>query len=180
MNDPDVASVEVLVGRLGRAHGLRGEIAVDVRTDEPDRRFAPGSTFRTARGALTLTRHRWHGDRLLATFAELTDRTAAEEWRGVELRVDVSPTERPDDPEEFYDHQLVGLLVVDEAGAELGRVVEVLHLPGQDLLAVASDRPGVGGEVLLPFVSEIVPDVDLPGGRLVARPPTGLLTEEAD
>jgi len=180
MNDPDVASVEVLVGRLGRAHGLRGEVAVDVRTDEPERRFAPGAAFRTSRGVLTLTRHRWHGDRLLATFAELTDRTAAEEWRGVELKVDVSATDRPDDPEEFYDHQLVGLLVVDETGDELGRVTEVLHLPGQDLLAVATDRPGVDGEVLVPFVTEIVPEVDLAAGRLVARPPAGLLSGDAD
>jgi len=186
MNDPDVASVEVLVGRLGRPHGIRGEITVDVRTDEPERRFAPGTTFRTGRGPLTLTAHRWHGDRLLATFVELPDRSAAEEWRGVELRIDVSASERPDDPDEFYDHQLVGLLVVDADGAELGRVREVLHLPGQDVLAVAtakSDAAGGragAGEVLLPFVADIVPDVDLVTGTLVARPPIGLFGEEED
>lgn len=175
MSEQDTSTIELLVGKIGRAHGLRGELAIDVRTDEPDRRFASGTVFATARGKLTVTRSHWHGQRLLASFAEVPDRTEAEKLRGTELRVTVPLDERPDDPEEFYDHQLVGLAVVDVEGTEIGQVAEVLHLPAQDVLTV---RLPVGREILLPFVADLVPTVDLDAGRVVAIPPPGLLDDD--
>ena len=114
---------EVVVGRIGKVHGLRGEVSVEPRTDEPDRRFADGAVLRTQtpRGtaphgadrptSLTVRTVRWHQSRLLVTFDEVADRTAAEALRGLTLVVDVDIAEEPDDPEEFYDHQLVGLAV---------------------------------------------------------------------
>jgi 16S rRNA processing protein RimM len=172
--------VEVVVGRIGRAHGIRGGVGVEVRTDEPDRRFAPGSVLRTepeSAGPLTVSLARWHGNRLLVTFDEVGDRSAAEALRGVSLLVDVDADERPDDPEEFYDRHLVGLVVHDLQGAVLGQVGEVVHLPAQDLLAVTL---GDGRQVLVPFVAAIVPEVDVAGGRLVVDPPAGLLDDVAD
>lgn len=166
--------VELLVGKIGRAHGLRGDVAIDVRTDEPDRRFADGVSFDTRCGRLELKSSHWHGQRLLATFVGVTDRTAAEALSGVELRVGVPAYERPDDPEEFYDHQLIGLAAVTDAGAALGEVSEVLHLPAQDVLVVRRE----GAEVLIPFVSKIVPAVDLEARQLVVVPPAGLLDEK--
>jgi 16S rRNA processing protein RimM len=159
------------VGRVGRAHGLRGEVVIEVRTDEPERRLAPGTTFAGPRGPLTITSTRWHGDRLLATFAETADRTQAESMRGIALRLDVPDDERPDDPEEFYDHQLVGLRARVEAGAEVGPVTDVLHLPSQDVLVLDVD----GREVLVPFVAEFVPAIDLDEGVVLLRPQPGLL-----
>ncbi len=165
------ASIELMVGKIGRAHGIRGDVTIEVRTDEPERRFAAGTTFDTARGELTLEASRWHGQRLLATFRGVTDRSAAEALRGTELLVDIPVGERPDNPEEFYDHQLIGLAAVTDDGEAVGEVSEVLHLPAQEVLVVRRN----GAEVLIPFVSEIVPTVDLDAGRLVVIPPSGLL-----
>jgi 16S rRNA processing protein RimM len=156
-------TVDVLVGRVGKAHGLRGDVVVDVRTDEPGRRFAVGTRFATPLGDLTVASTHWHGSRLLVRFDEIRDRDAAAALRGAELRTYVPANERPDDPEEFYDHQLVGLSVVDASGRRVGEVTEVLHLPAQDLLAVSRLD---GSDTLLPFVRELVPGVDLGGGRL--------------
>jgi 16S rRNA processing protein RimM len=156
-------TVDVLVGRVGKAHGLRGDVVVDVRTDEPARRFAAGTRFATPLGELTVASTHWHGSRLLVRFDEIDDRDAASELRGAELRTDVPADERPEDPEEFYDHQLVGLCVVDAAGRQVGEVTDVLHLPAQDVLAVARVD---GSDTLLPFVHELVPDVDLVRGRI--------------
>ncbi|MBA3266303.1 MAG: ribosome maturation factor RimM [Nocardioidaceae bacterium] len=169
----DSRPVEVLVGRIGRAHGVRGDVTIDVRTDEPERRFADGMTFDTPVGKLELQESRWHGQRLLATFVGVRDRNAAEALRGTELHVVIPVDERPDDPEEFYDHQLIGLSAVTDAGELVGEVGEVLHLPAQDLLVVRRN----GAEVLIPFVTEIVPTVDIDAGRLVVVPPSGLLDE---
>ena len=171
----------LVVGRIGKAHGLRGEVSVEPRTDEPDRRFAvgarlgveskrPGSLDATT---LTVARTRWHSGRLLVTFEEIADRNAAEDARGTMLVVPVDPHERPADPEEFYDHQLVGLAVVTTAGEPLGKLTEVVHGAAQDLLVVSSgDR-----EVLVPFVSELVPEVDLTAGRVVVDDRPGLFSE---
>ena len=116
-----MATVEVVVGRIGKAHGVRGEVSVEPRTDEPDRRFADGAVLgtRTPRGdaptgpdrpaVLTVSSSRWHQSRLLVTFAEADDRTAAEALRGLSLVTDVDESDTPADPDEFYDHQLVGL-----------------------------------------------------------------------
>jgi 16S rRNA processing protein RimM len=168
----------VVVGRIGRAHGVHGQVAVDVRTDEPDRRLAPGTALVTepeSVGPLTVRTGRVHSGRLLLTFDGVDDRTAAEALRGTLLLADVDPDERPgDDDDEWYDHQLVGLEAVLADGSVLGPVTAVLHLPGHDVLAVAAPD---GREVLVPFVAEIVPVVDVPGGRLQVVPPPGLLDD---
>jgi len=171
--------VEVVVGRIGRAHGVRGEVSVDVRTDEPERRFAPGAVLRTDGGvdrALTVLAARPHGARLLVTFTEVSDRTAAESLHGAALLAALAAGERPADPEEFYDHQLVGLVVRAEGQGVVGRVSDVLHLPSQDLLVVAMDD---GRESLVPFVAELVPSVDLGGGEVTVVDQPGLLADES-
>ena len=167
--------MRVVVGRIGRAHGIRGSVSVDVRTDDPDLRFATGAVLQTVpaeAGPLTVEDARWHSGRLLVDFAGFADRTAAEALRGVLLEVDVDPDEGTGDPDEFFDHQLVGLTVRLPSGAPVGVVREVVHLPGQELLAITRD--GDAGEVLVPFVSELVPQVDL-GTGVVIDPPPGLL-----
>ena len=130
----------VVVGRIGRPHGVRGEVTVEVRTDVPDIRFAPGSVLiadPATSGPLTVSGHRWHSGRLLVTIEGVRDRNAAEGLRGVVLSADVAADDIADDPEEYYDHQLRGLTAVDPTGAVLGVVEDVIHLPGQDLLAIA-------------------------------------------
>lgn len=157
-----------------RAHGVRGEVSVEVRTDDPDRRFAPGSVLRTEpdRGPLTVRSSRAHHGRLLVSFENVDDRNAAGELHGTQLVADVSDVQPPDDPNEFWVHELEGLKVVTREGAELGTIVDVLPLPGGDTLAV---RRSDGRELLIPFVAEFVPDVDITGGCVVVDPPPGLL-----
>ena len=166
-------SDRLVVGRIGRPHGVRGEVAVDVRTDAPEVRFAEGSRLATepeAAGPLTVERARWHSGRLLVRFAGVGDRDAAEELRGVWLVVDPGDIVASDDPDEFHDQELIGLRVVTVAGEEVGEVAEVRHT-GQDLLVIGRRD---GGEALVPFVAALVPEVDVPGGRLVIDPPPGL------
>ena len=167
--------MRLTVGRVARAHGVGGEVAVDVHTDDPDSRFAAGQAVETdpaERGPLTVERARWHSGRLLVRFAEVADRTAAEALRGTLLVADSSTSAAPADPDEFWDHDLVGLRAQTADGAELGVVTDVVHPPGPPLLAVR--RPD-GAELLVPFVRAIVPTVDLAAGRLVVTPPDGLL-----
>ncbi len=139
--------MELVVGRIGRPHGIRGEVTVEVRTDSPELRFAPGSTVRTdpaGVGPLTVESLHWHSGRLLLAFKGVGDRTGAEALRDVRLVIEVAEDERPEDDEEFYDHQLVGLHVHTVGGALVGTVAEVLHLPSQDVLAIrtpAGERP---------------------------------------
>jgi 16S rRNA processing protein RimM len=174
---------QLVVGRVGRPHGVRGETSVEVRTDEPEERFRAGARLgvRVPRAAaeerdpLTVTGVRWHQGRLLVHFAEVADRDAAEALRGCLLLVEVDPTARPSDPEEFYDHQLVGLRVQPVGGSMMGVVREVLHGGGQDLLVV---RRVDGREVMVPFVAALVPDVDLESGHLVVADRPGLLDPE--
>src|SRR4051794_16778868 len=119
--------IDVVVGRIGKPHGLRGEVTVDVRTDEPERRFAPGNTLgaepppgsSSSLRTLTVAAARWHQTVLLVTFEELTDRNVAEAARGIVLHASIPADESPEDPEEFYDHQLVDLAAYDEDGAPL-------------------------------------------------------------
>ena len=170
--------MQVVVGRIGRAHGVRGEVAVEVRTDEPDRRFAENAVLDTdpsARGPLTVVATRWHQGRLLVRFTGIDDRTQAETLRGTMLVVDVDEAERLTDPDEFYDHQLIGLNVVTTDGQAVGAVTDVLHLPAQDVLAI---ERADGVEVLVPFVADLVPRIDLDARviAVVARP--GLLDPE--
>ncbi len=177
--------IEVTVGRIGKPHGLRGELTVDVRTDEPERRFADGArlTARPPRGsasaltALTVLRTRTHQGTLLVTFDEIGDRDAAEAARGITLHVEVEADETPEDPEEYYDHQLVGLAAYDETGRELGTLTAVGHGAAQDLLTV---RTPEGRDALVPFVAALVPEVDLAGGRIVIADRPGLVTPFPD
>jgi 16S rRNA processing protein RimM len=170
-------TVEVLVGVVGRPHGVRGEVAIELRTDEPERRFAVGARLRIEDGdaVVVVTGRRLHGDRLLVRFGGLADRTAVEALRGVRLVADVPVDERPDDAEEFYDRQLIGLRVLDHAGIEVGTVAAVLHRPAQDLLEIDTDD----GARLVPFVSALVPTVDPAAGLLRLADVPGLLTDEA-
>jgi 16S rRNA processing protein RimM len=180
-----MSRTEVVVGRIGKPHGVRGEVSVELRTDEPDRRFAPGAVIRTMApqggephgpgrpDALTVRSTRWHQSRLLVAFEELGDRNEAEAARGLLLAVEVDPAELPEDPEEYYDHQLVGLVVVTSGGLSVGEVTGVVHGPAQDLLSV---RAGDGREILVPFVVQLVPEVDLDAGRVVVADTPGLLS----
>jgi 16S rRNA processing protein RimM len=168
--------MQVAVGQVARAHGIRGEVIVAVRTDEPEVRFAPGARLAAEppdRGPLTVCASRWHSGRLIVAFEGVSDRTAAEGLRGTLLVVDTEDIPSPADPDEFYDHQLIGLGVVTAAGESVGVVADVLHY-GQDLLVVRREAPSPA-EVLVPFVGAIVPDVDVAAGRVVIDPPPGLL-----
>ncbi len=168
-------TIEVVVGVVGRAHGIRGDVSIDVRTDEPERRFAPGQVIRVedSTRVLTVQQAREHSGRLLVRFAELPDRTAAEAARGLVLVADVDPAELPEDEDEYYDRQLVGLRVRTADGADVGTVTTVLHLPLQDTLEVET----AGGVRLIPFVTEVVPVVDLAAGEVRLADLPGLLQD---
>jgi len=194
--------MQLVVGRITRPHGVRGEVSVEVRTDDPDLRFAVGRVMATdpaAAGPLTVESVRWHSGRLLIRFAGIADRTQAEELRGTWLTLDSAEVGSTGDPDEFHDHELIGLAVVTTSGEPVGRVTDVRHF-GQDLLVIepaparspagpevgrgpggpalaARARPGngLGSELLVPFVAAIVPEVDVAAGRLVIDPPPGLL-----
>lgn len=165
----------VVIGRIGRAHGIRGELSIDIRTDEPERRFAPGSSLVCGSRRLTVTSSRHHSGRLLVVFDEVADRTAAEQLTGGLLQAEIDPTEIPDDPEEFYDHQLVDLEVRAADGTVVGTITSVLHLPEQDSLVIDAD----GRELLVPFVEALVPDVDVAEGFVRLADVDGLLDPEA-
>jgi 16S rRNA processing protein RimM len=177
--------VEVVVGRIGKPHGLRGHVTIDVRTDEPDRRFVPGAVLRAEPPAgsastlteLTVVTSRWHSSVLLVTFAEVPDRTAAEAARGIVLLASLRPDELPEDPDEYYDHQLVDLLAYDVDGALLGTIAGLVHGSAQDLLRVATPD---GREALVPFVKALVPEVDVAAGRVVIADRPGLVTPWPD
>jgi 16S rRNA processing protein RimM len=173
--------MQLVTGRITRPHGVRGEVIVEVRTDDPDLRFAAGSVVPTepaAAGPLTIERVRWHSGRLLVQFTGFSDRNVAEQLRGVLLLVDSAELEDTGDPDEFRDHQLIGLSVTTVDGEPVGTVADVLHY-GQDLLVVRGTGARAGAEVLVPFVAAIVPEVDVAAGRLTIDPPPGLLDPEA-
>jgi len=173
---PRPAEEEFQVGIVTKAHGLRGELAVEVRTDVPEERFAAGTVLLARRrGApdtrLTVESSRPHSGRLLVRFREAPDRTAAEELRGVQLLVGSADLTPPSDPDEFHVHQLAGLRAELGDGTVVGTVREVV-LGASDLLSIQREgRP----DALVPFVAEIVPVIDLAGGRVVVEPPDGLL-----
>ena len=177
--------MRIVVGRVGRPHGIRGEVVIGVRTDEPDLRFAVGATLDarsspdddipgddSAGQPLRVASVRWHSGQLLVAFAGITDRTAAAELTGSWLSVDSSQLPDIGDPDEFRDHELIGLSVRTCSGDHVGVVTSVLHY-GQDLLVVR--RPDGPGEYLVPFVKTIVPEVDVRAGVVVIDPPPGLL-----
>jgi 16S rRNA processing protein RimM len=193
--------MRVIVGRIGRPHGIRGEVVVGVRTDEPDLRFAVGAVLDAERtlspdtgaragqqaesagarraepggGKLTVATARWHSSQLLIGFAGITDRTTAGELTGTWLTVDSSQLPSSTDPDEFHDHELMGMSVRTVGGDAVGEVTDVLHY-GQDLLVIRRDPASNGAsDVMVPFVKAIVPDVDIKARVIVIDPPPGLI-----
>jgi 16S rRNA processing protein RimM len=163
----------IIVGVIGRAHGVRGEVAVELRTDEPERRFSPGQVLGEEGGSrlFTVQSVRDHSGRLLVKFAEVIDRASAETVRGMLLVATVEPEERPAESGEFYDRHLIGLTAATPDGVEVGIVESVLHLPAQDVLEIETTT----GIRLVPFVTALVPEVDLDAGRLTVVDLAGLL-----
>ena len=170
----------LLIARIGKPHGLNGEVTVQTHTDDPERRFVAGREFDTEAQpgtgvprVLTLCSARKHREVWLLGFAEIPDRTGAESLRGTRLFVETAELEatEDDDEEGWYEHDLVGLTVVDPAGAELGRVTGLVVGAVQDLLEV---RLTGGRDALVPFVEAIVTDVDTEAGRVVVDAPAGL------
>jgi 16S rRNA processing protein RimM len=170
--------VLVIVGRIGRAHGIKGEVGIIVRTDEPDRRFADGAELVTTTEpprTLTVESTRWHSGKLLAKFVGAPDRTAAELLRNLELQAEIGEDERPEETDEYYDRELIGLAVRTTDGVEAGEVIDVIHLPSQDLLEI---RRPAGNAVLVPLVEELVPEIDLDGKFVLVADRPGLLDPE--
>ncbi|RAV10372.1 ribosome maturation factor RimM [Mycolicibacterium sp. GF69] len=169
--------MDLVVGRVVKAHGVTGEVVVDVRTDDPEARFAPGTTLRgraakgTAERGYTIESVREHGGRLLVRLVGVTDRNDADALRGTLFVVDSQELPPIDDPDEYYDHQLEGLQVRTVGGDVIGTVAEVLHTAAGELLAVRSAER----EVLIPFVGAIVTSVSLPEQTIEIDPPEGLL-----
>jgi 16S rRNA processing protein RimM len=165
-----------------KAHGVTGELVVDIRTDDPELRFAPGSTLRLrAKGSdrrecsYTIDTVRPHGGRLLVRLSGVADRATADALRGSVFVIDSADLPPIDEDDTYYDHQLEGLRVQTTAGLELGTVTEVLHTAAGELLAVKrEDAP----ELLVPFVSAIVTAVSLENGVVEIDPPDGLLDLE--
>ena len=176
---PQGSKTQLRVGRLVKAHGLKGALKLELCTDDPDGRFVPGATFTLQvpesspwhGKPLTVREFRWMNSHPVAFFEGVEDRTAAEELVRAILWIDESGAS--DEEDAWYDHQLVGLDVVRD-GDVVGKIVRVDHLPAQDLLAV---RLSDEREVLVPFVKAIVPEVDLTAGRLTVTPPAGLLED---
>lgn len=172
--------MQLVVARIGRAHGIKGDVTVEVRTDEPELRLAPGAVLATdppSTGPLTIETGRVHSGRLLLRFEGVKDRSAAEALRNTLLIAEVDPEELPEEEDEYYDHQLMDLDVVTADGVEVGRITEISHLPSQDLFIV--ERPD-GSEVMIPFVEEIVAEIDLAEQKAVITPPPGLIDDRAE
>ncbi len=161
--------MRLLVGRIGRAHGILGEATIEVRTDEPDRRFAIGATVQTdSNGELKIISGRVHNGILLLGFDGITDRNSVEKLRNTLLYADVDINETNDDEDEYHVMQLIGCVGVLESGEAFGEITDVINLPGQDLLAIKT----VQGEQLIPFVHQLVPTVDIANKKVVVIPPT--------
>ena len=172
--------MELTVGRVVKAHGVTGEIVVEVRTDDPELRFAPGTVLR-AKGSDRGERNyvvdavRPHGHRLLLRLDGVADRDAADALRGCLFVIDSEDLPPIHEPDTYYDHQLEGLSVQTTTGREIGTVAEVLHTAAGELLAV---KRADGGELLVPFVSAIVTSVSLESRIVEIDPPEGLLELE--
>ena len=160
--------MRLLVGRIGRAHGILGEATIEVRSDEPDRRFGIGAKLQSdEHGELTITSGRVHNGILLLGFAGYTDRNQIEKLRNVLLYAEVDINEEREDDNDFHVLALIGCTAVLETGEVFGEVGDVINLPGQDLLAIETST----GETLIPFVRQLVPVVDIAGRRVVVIPP---------
>lgn len=180
---PRPGQTELRVGRLTKAHGLKGALKLELYTDEPEKRFVPGAVFTlqvpTASKwhgkTLELSELRWYNGHPVGFFVGVDDRTEAETLVKAILWVSQDEKQLPDEEDAWYDHQLVGLDALRD-GVKVGRVARVDHLPAQDLLAVTT----ADGEVLVPFVKAIVPEVDLTAGTVTLTPPPGLFEELPD
>ncbi len=174
--------MELVAGRIAKAHGITGELVVDVRTDDPEARFTVGNRMRLKNFRTGVEREaviasvRPHAARLLIRLEGVADRDSADALRGWLFVVDSAELPAIEDPDEFYDHQLEGLAVVTVDGRDVGTVAEVLHTPGGELLSIRGDS---AVEVLVPFVSEIVTSVSLADGIVRIDPPEGLLDLES-
>ncbi|MEE6272724.1 ribosome maturation factor RimM [Georgenia wangjunii] len=170
--------MELIVARIGAPRGLRGMVRLELRTDAPQERFTTGAVLVTDprdRGPLTVAEVANQGGHWHVRFAEAADRTAAEALRGTALVVDTDSDDAADDDDAWYPHELVGLRVEHVDGRVLGTVAAVEHPPAHDVLVVTE----AGGErSMVPFVSQIVPVVDVAGGRVVVDPPRGLLASD--
>ena len=177
------AKTQLRVGRLVKAHGLKGALKLELYTDDPDRRFASGATFTLQvpesspwhGKTLTVREFRWMNSHPVAFFEGVDDRSAAEELLRAILWIDEDAAAVPTEDDAWYDHQLVGLEVVRD-GQTVGRVIRVDHMPAQDLLIVRTQSAD-SREVLVPFVKAIVPDVDIAAGRVTVTPPAGLFED---
>ena len=169
--------MDLVVGRVVKAHGVSGELVVEIRTDDPEGRFAPGTRLRARppkdgpEREFVIDSAREHSGRLLVRLAGVGDRSAADTLRGTVFVVDTEELPPIEDPDEFYDHQLEGLRVLTTSGTPVGTVAEVLHTAAGELLSVHSEE----GEVLVPFVSAIVTAVSLEDQTIEIDPPEGLL-----
>ena len=167
--------MQLVVARIGRAHGVLGEATIEVRTDQPEDRFFIGSvlaTEPTTFGPLTITSVRDHNGTLLLGFKGFNDRNQIEELRNVLLLADVD-IEADSTEDDFHVQQLLQCEVSTQDGQAIGPVTDVINLPGQDVLAVDYN----GREVLIPFVKAIVPIVDVKNRKITVVPPAGLLDE---
>ena len=178
------AEPRLLVARIGKPHGLRGEVTVQTHTDDPEARYVPGVTYETEAVAgsgvprsLTLRSARLHQQTWLLGFEEIPDRTGAESLRGTRLFIDAEDAVAQDEDDAWYEDELVGLAAVDRAGTTLGEVTGLRTGAVQDQLVL---RLTNGSEALVPFVEAIVPEVDVEGGRVVVDAPVGLLELNAD
>ena len=180
---PQPPQTQLRVGRLTKAHGLKGAIKVELYTDAPEKRFTPGATF----SLQVPTSSDWHGKKLelielkfynaqpVAFFKDVNDRTAAETLIKAILWIDQDLDQESDEEDAWFDHQLVGLRVLRD-GVEVGTISQIDHFPAQDLLTVATST----GDVLVPFVKAIVASVDIKAGTMTVTPPLGLFEEVAD
>ncbi|SOD74205.1 16S rRNA processing protein RimM [Jatrophihabitans sp. GAS493] len=174
MTEPQNPPRLLAVGKIGPAIGLKGEVYVQPWTDSPEERFAPGSVLSTEpgeRGPLTVAEFRAHGKRFVIRFDGYDGRTQAESLRDTELLIAASARPVLEDPDDFYDTDLIGLAAVTPAGLALGAIKDVVHAPGSEYLVLLHEER----EVLVPFVAEIVPTVDVAAGRVIVDPPEGLL-----
>jgi 16S rRNA processing protein RimM len=156
------------VGRIGKAHGILGEATIEVRTDEAEDRFAIGAVLETDNhGELTVVSARVHNGILLLGFQGIEDRNSIETLRNELLYAEVDIQAPGIDEDDYHVLQLVGCTAYLIDGDEFGTVTDVLNLPGQDVLAIKS----ADGEVLIPFVRQLVPVVDIKARRMTVIPP---------
>jgi 16S rRNA processing protein RimM len=174
---------QLRVGRLVKAHGLKGALKLELYTDDPARRFVPGAVFTLQvpvqspwhGKTLELVELRWYNTHAVGFFKDVPDRTVAESLVKAILWVDQDSSELPEEEDAWYDHQLIGLSVIRD-GVRVGSISQVDHLPAQDLLTVKTEA----GDVLVPFVKAIVPSVDIAAGTITVTPPPGLFEQLPD